>query len=156
MCFGGMILPKIKTNKYISEYTKKYGLQDKVNTRKDIEGNYHFWCVDEKGEIIDKTPNEMPDMDGEKIYISWTEKEQQYQKDYCNRSLLKYYGDNGDDLDGILDYIYYNDRYDYKKCYKNSLAIARHNPNYKLVCGSVGFKVDETENHNIISLDYGY
>jgi len=144
---------KEKPNRYVSRYT--HGLQSQVHTKKDCAAhNYHFWCVDETGKIVDETPPELPDLNENKIYIEWSTGEQQKQKKYCNHHIK---GEiPADQMEETLEMIYENSMYVMKKCYRNSRAVAHCNPTYRLVCGSVGFKVDETSHFNVISLDYGY
>ena len=61
------------------------------------------------------------------------------------------------EIDDWLVQIVKDEEYEEMKCFRNSYALWKSNPEkYKLVCGSFGWLLDETKNNLIIGLDYGY
>tara|TARA_R110000824_G_scaffold12640_1_gene55461 strand:- start:71 stop:604 length:534 start_codon:yes stop_codon:yes gene_type:complete len=145
---------QLKPYKYISIYTK--GLQNKVHTIRNLKnGNYHFWCVNEKGDIVDITPPELPPLNDKPIYIPWTKEEQEEQTKYCKEILFETEFPE-DELEETSHQINDNAMWEMKKCFRNSFVYSICNPNYKLVCGSFGHIVEEELDFKVVSLDYGY
>tara|TARA_R110000850_G_scaffold224218_1_gene349708 strand:- start:36 stop:521 length:486 start_codon:yes stop_codon:yes gene_type:complete len=161
MCFAGVPFKIIKENRYVSRYTK--GLQKNINTLPGRDGNYHFWCLDENNNIIDVTPLCAPDL-GEKLYIPWSKTATDLRIQRCIDFSLKDIEGIGRDQFTLKEFMYQLNIYqpdiynnpEILQCFQNSVAVLFNNPSYKLVCGSVGFKLDETDKYNIINLDYGY
>ena len=152
MCFAGS---EFKNVVYVSAYT---GEQSTYHTIKDVTfgGNYHYWVIDKPtGKIVDITPLQEPLPDNtEPIYIPWTHWEQQAQIRYNIFDVNRYYNYETDkELKRRFE------QQDYKKgdCFLNSWALVESDPDrYQLVCGSFGFKLDETPDSIVYNLDYGY
>ena len=142
---------------------------DNLRTIKDLDGNYHFWCVDrETGEIIDNTPQSAPPderrIKEDPLFIPWCEEWQTEQREYCENNL--YTTSTGgfggcllskEEVDDWLIEIVEYEEYRERKCFTNSYALWKSNPKrYRLVCGSLGWLLEDEPNRQIIGLDYGY
>jgi len=168
MCFAGKF--QVKPYKYVSIACEKDRKpKNSVRTIKDLDRNYHFWCVDRTtGKIIDNTPPQLPPderrIKEDPIYIPWCEEWQKEQRDYCENSLYtestKGYGGRlmtREEVDDWMIEIVEEEIYRERKCFANSYALWKSDPDrYKLVCGSFGWLIDETRNNLIIGLDYGW
>jgi hypothetical protein len=98
--------------------------------------------------IIDLTPLSEEPLTNTRVYIEWDKKEQKKRYDHCitlNKENLK----NG--FYDYYDYLYYNKRYKKRRCFSNSYAYWIHNPNSRIVCGSMGWKTEP----GVVMLDYG-
>tara|TARA_R110000824_G_scaffold104121_1_gene247079 strand:- start:3545 stop:4003 length:459 start_codon:yes stop_codon:yes gene_type:complete len=152
MCFSG--IPALKPYRYVSSYTSSVP-QKQYRTLPSLEGNFHFWNVDNEGNIIDITP----DGDGERnparirddpIYIPWSLKEQKEQKDKLAsiQSL-----DDWKPMLASLNYCYKNPAEG--NCFLNSLAVQlQEGP--RQVCGSMGYVIGEEKDFFVVALDYGF
>jgi hypothetical protein len=168
MCFAGKF--PVKTYKYWSVACEKDRIpKNKLRTDDDVSvGNYHFWCVDRTtNKIVDNTPPTVPPderrIKEEPVYIPWCEKWQKEQRDYCINNLYNnVWDDDGfllsiKEIDDWLVEIVEEEYYEEVKCFRNSYALWKSNPEkYNLVCGSFGWVIDETKNNLLIGLDYGW
>jgi len=168
MCFAGTF--QTKTYKFWSSLCEKDRKpKNSVRTKKDLDGNYHFWCVDRKtNKIIDNTPPVLPPderrIKEDPIYIPWCEEWQKEQRDYCENNLYttstKGYGGRHmtrEEVDDWMIEIVEEKIWRELKCFTNSYALWKSDPDrYNLVCGSFGWLVDETRDNLIIGLDYGF
>jgi len=153
MCFGTDARPK--PFRYVSCYMN--GLQTKYGTQKWSEnngGNYHFWCVNASGEIIDPTPPGLPP-DPRRIvdtpqYIPWSKADQAKQFEICFSKLSFY---EGMSLKEIAEKFVRNPQK--QKCFQNSWALSRQD-GYDIRCGSFGWILDDLPNFKVIGLDYGW
>ena len=169
MCFAGKFPYKSRRYVSIACCPKKRLPLDNLRTIKDLDGNYHFWCVDrETGEIIDNTPQSAPPderrIKEDPLFIPWCEEWQTEQREYCENNL--YTTSTGgfggcllskEEVDDWLIEIVEYEEYRERKCFTNSYALWKSNPKrYRLVCGSLGWLLEDKPNHQIIGLDYGY
>lgn len=161
MCFAGTF--QVKTYKFLSTLCdrdmipkNRYRIEDDVSA-----GNYHFWCVDRTtNKIIDKTPQatDPPDqrIRDDPVYIPWCEEWQREQREYCIDNLYSACKCDGWDCDEWLEYIVETEDWQKRKCFRNSFALWKSDPErYSLVCGSFGWVIGETQNYILIGLDYG-
>ena len=150
--------PVVLPRRYLSEPA---GLQEDVHTVKDDSArNYHFWCEDKDGNIIDKTPTTMPDLNDKPVYIAWGKEEATKQMRYCERITLKTEFPYRAAKD-VLKMIYDEEAWEEKKCFRNSWAFSMYNKDYHMVCGSFGFILDPEhvgydDDYEVVGLDYGY
>jgi len=168
MCFAGKF--NVKPYKYVSVACRpKMTPIDRLRTKKDLDGNYHFWCVDrETNKIIDNTPPIVPPderrIKEDPIYIPWSQEWQKEQRDYCENNLYttSTRGFGGrlmtrEEVDNWMTEIVEDEEWRQLKCFTNSYALWKSNPEkYNLVCGSFGWLIDETKYNLIIGLDYGW
>ncbi len=168
MCFAGKF--PFKPRKYVSIACcpKKRLPLDDLRTQKDLDGNYHFWCVDrETGKIIDNTPpSDEPDprrIKEDPVFIPWCEEWQKEQREYCENNLYtkstNYMGFplSKEKVDDWMVKIVEEEEWRELKCFTNSYALWKSNPKrYHLVCGSLGWLLEDEPNYQIIGLDYGY
>ena len=154
MCFSG--IPALKPYRYVSSYTSSVP-QKQYRTLPSLEGNFHFWNVDNEGNIIDITP----DGEGERnparirdkpVYIPWSLKEQQKQ------TAILIAGKNGlgtedDIMNASLSYCY--DNPEEGNCFLNSKAVMKYQ-GHKQVCGSMGYIIGEESEFFVVALDFGF
>ena len=158
MCFGGIALPK--PYRYTSLYTTAHtatplhpmGIPKmKVRCRPDVAGNFHWWCVDNNGKILDPTPQPLPHpeaIDNNAIYIPWSDEEQ---NELFDRLTMAEWGGYPppDQIDSCYNYP------QPKHCFENAIAKSMKD-DLKLVCGSMGYIVREAKDYKEINLDYGF
>lgn len=167
MCFAGKFLYKPWRYVSIASGEGRPPL-DSLRTIKDLDGNYHFWCVDrETGKIIDNTPPTMPPderrIKEDPLFIPWCEEWQKEQREYCVNNLYttstNYRGCllSKEELDDWMIDIVEEEEYRELKCFTNSYALWKSNPKrYHLVCGSLGWLIEDKRDYQVIGLDYGY
>ena len=163
MCFSSIYSPK--TYKYLGG--EQYGApgegvpRSNYRTQTDTSvGNYHFWCVERATTtIVDNTPPTLPPdprrIRNAPLYIPWCKDFQDLQKDYCIDNF--YRSHEVEMVEDFLQNVVENEEWEVKKCFRNSFALWKSDPNkYSLVCGSFGWVLDETDKNLVIGLDYGY
>ena len=155
MCFGGI---KMRSPTVLPIYKSVVrGFQRQFGTRPEDDGNYHYWCRDNDGNIIDPTPlpqGPHPErIVDEPIYLPWS---QEKHIENTERVLkicpsLK--------LPSLQKQIALEDYYQNPKplrCFMNAMAL-NHKKGYEIVCGSFGWVIGHTpKGEQVIAVDFGY
>lgn len=150
---------KTKPYRFVSTYTSRVP-QKNYGTKMGEIGNYHFWNVDDEGNIVDITPSDLGHnpvrIVDKPVYFAWSEEDTQM---IINRMMTEY-----DDIEGgeglgaemLNEYSQYQyENPEFRGCFRNSWG-CREVKGYKMVCGSMGYVIGEEKDFYVVDLDYGY
>lgn len=159
MCFGGLRL-NMKPYRYVSQFTSPKP-QTHYHIRKDLNSNYHFWNIDDEGNIVDASPEPMgPNpsrIEDKRVYIPWSSDEQQK---VINRFLNEQAEMEHISIEEVKECLdedanFFYEEPQFRSCLKNSWAV-RKIKGYRMVCGSMGYVIGEEPSYKVVALDWGY
>jgi len=149
MCFGGLPMTA-KPYRYVSTYTSSIP-QTKYHIRKDMIDNYHFWNIDDEGNIVDASPEPIgpnPSMiEDKRVYIPWSSEEQEKLLSRIMSVVSE------EELEDYAEDYYEEPQF--QECFKNSWSV-RKIKGYRMVCGSMGYVIGNEPSYKVVSLDWGF